>query len=218
MEEFSTFPVTIRQIEFDKEGNPSELFIEETLDTDGKNSVLFPPKWKGLQKWKELKVSNFKKLMRPPGKKIEIEVDKNFILTRIVSGDTEYFINGDDDDYFFNTTTTSSTTPNAIKEISSSWENDPILNDFDQMPLLTPFSKKQKKINLSTSSFNSTRSVRTPISLAITIKKGSSEYKKDVFLNDIGSCAAIDFLSRLIEAYPVDSMIFQAMLSEFDNM
>lgn len=225
---WSTFPVTIRSVQYDEHDNPKALCIEESIGIEGRNTVLFPPKWKGLENWPGVKAENFREVITTPGIKVQIEVDSKFVLSMVASENYDYHIEPDDYHDYFNTTSTTSTTtkksrnPNAVplQRNAFSWDEDSDGNTV--IPMLKPLdSKKQKTESLQSKLLQPLRPLNNnhqPISLSISIKKGQSVYKKSLDLNENASFATIDFLSKLLDAYKADSFIIEAMLREFEHM
>lgn len=236
MEPGQYFPVTINHVKYGDDGiSFRELVVEESLNQEGRNNVLFPKGWSGINNWPLLKAENFRDLFRAKQPEVDIDVDWEFILVGIRTKDgTEYFINKDDDDDYHHLFALEKG-PNKPKPKQDT-SNVPLesvtyqkYNAFDTVfPDPSPFTNKSKRKAKSPSSerefepkgnWNNNIGTYQPITLGITIKKGTSEYKKEVILNDTASCATIEFLSLLGESYTGrDARIFLAMLSEFEDM
>ena len=219
---WSTFPVTIRSVQYDDYGAPKALCIEESIGIEGRNTVLFPPRWKGLENWPTTKAENFREVITTPGIKVQIEVDSKFVLSMVASENYDYHIEPDDYHDYFNTTITTSTTkkprnPNAVPLQKHSFEWDEDSDGNTVIPMLAVDSKKQKTEPFL-KPLRPLNNNRQPVSLSISIKKGQSVYKKSLELNENASYATIDFLSKLLDAYKADSFIIEAMLREFEHM
>lgn len=206
----TTWPITIKQINYDRDGNYQFLHAKEGVGEQKISIFAFPLKWRGYAQWDTVDHEHFTHIMRP-GNTVMITLDSRNHLVKVSDNYKEFDIYDDYDLTNFFThekPQNQQITSDIGKRASYPVKRAPFMPPrmASLAPKLAPVIMPEEK--------------KDALSFTLTMKSGASEYKHVLQLKGSPSFLTREYLFKLGEASAgvegEQDIMLQAMLKELD--